>query len=216
MQKLNPRETLDRLIKENNADYSSVSKLLGRNPSYIQQFIKRGTPRKLDEGDRAILARYFRVQESILGAPVEQNHKTSGLVQLPTLNLNEIRSERGLPLSVNDSSDMVFELKWLENLSGRLDPNLAIVYVTDDSMEPTLRSGDQVIVDLDCHYNDFRDGVYALHVHDSFQIRRITADPSGQGYAIVSDNPLYGIWERMPRKLITAIGRVIWIGRKII
>lgn len=216
MQKPNPREMLDKLIKESNTDYSSVSKLLGRNPSYIQQFIKRGTPRKLDEGDRAILARYFRVQERILGAPGEQNHKTSDLVQLPILNLNETRPASGLPLCKNDISDMAFEKNWLQNLSGRLDPNLAVAKVMDDSMEPTLRIGDQVIIDLDYRHDDFRDGVYALHSHETIQLRRIAADPTGQGYAIVCDNPLYGTWEQMPLKGIIAIGRVIWIGRKII
>jgi phage repressor protein C with HTH and peptisase S24 domain len=207
---------LDKLIKEHNADYSSVSKMLGRNPSYIQQFIKRGTPRKLDERDRAILARHFRVQESLLGGPVEQNPRTSDLVQLPILNLEEMRSSRGLAPSADDSTDMVFEMNWLQNLSGRLDPNLAILYVADDSMEPTLRHHDQVIIDLDSSQDELNGGVYAVLAQETFQIRRITAEPTGQGYTIVSDNPLYGMWESIPRQSIKAIGRVIWVGRKIL
>jgi len=43
------REELDRLILKGGYGYASISRLLGRNPAYVQQFIKRGSPRKLDE-----------------------------------------------------------------------------------------------------------------------------------------------------------------------
>jgi hypothetical protein len=64
-----PRRELERLIAERGEDYSSLSRLLGRNAAYIQQFIKRGTPHKLGEEDRRTLARYFGVGESLLGGP---------------------------------------------------------------------------------------------------------------------------------------------------
>ena len=44
-----PRATLDRLIADNGDDYAGLSKLLGRNAAYIQQFIKRGSPKRLPE-----------------------------------------------------------------------------------------------------------------------------------------------------------------------
>ena len=69
----NARIALDRLIAERGENYADLSRLIGRNPAYIQQFIKRGTPRKLDEADRHVLARYFGVAEQMLGgnaAPV--------------------------------------------------------------------------------------------------------------------------------------------------
>src|SRR3546814_7222649 len=36
------REELDRLIQQRRLGYSSISRMIGRNSSYIQQFIKRG------------------------------------------------------------------------------------------------------------------------------------------------------------------------------
>lgn len=61
------RTRLDRLIRESGEDYSSISRMLGRNAAYIQQFIKRGTPRRLSEDDRRTLAGYFQVSEEQLG-----------------------------------------------------------------------------------------------------------------------------------------------------
>lgn len=53
MAKLDPRRALDELIKERGESYSSVSRLLSRNAAYIQQFIKRGSPARLDDSDIA-------------------------------------------------------------------------------------------------------------------------------------------------------------------
>src|SRR3546814_17130380 len=63
------REELDRLIQQRRLGYSSISRMIGRNSSYIQQFIKRGSPRKLDDDDRRTLASFFGVDEQVLGGP---------------------------------------------------------------------------------------------------------------------------------------------------
>lgn len=63
------RDRLDDLIRRAGEDYASLSRRIGRNPAYIQQFIKRGVPRRLNEVDRRALARHFNVPESFLGAP---------------------------------------------------------------------------------------------------------------------------------------------------
>ncbi len=63
------RAALARLIAERGEDYAGLSRLLGRNPAYIQQFIKRGSPRRLAESDRRNPRRYFGVDEAVLGAP---------------------------------------------------------------------------------------------------------------------------------------------------
>jgi len=51
------RAALARLITERGEDYAGLSRLIGRNAAYIQQFIKRGTPRRLAEPDRRISSR---------------------------------------------------------------------------------------------------------------------------------------------------------------
>ncbi|PHQ61699.1 MAG: peptidase S24, partial [Sphingobium sp.] len=87
------RIALDRLIAERGENYADLSRLIGRNPAYIQQFIKRGTPRKLDEDDRRVLARYFGVSEELLGggtpAPVvsARVRGTPAVVSVPRLSL---------------------------------------------------------------------------------------------------------------------------------
>ena len=79
------REELDRLILKGGYGYASISRLLGRNPAYVQQFIKRGSPRKLDDQDRKTLACFFGVDEQVLGGPA--NPVTDGMVEIPVLDV---------------------------------------------------------------------------------------------------------------------------------
>ncbi|MEL7190538.1 MAG: transcriptional regulator, partial [Pseudomonadota bacterium] len=57
------RQRLLDLSQERGASLASLSELLGRNPSYLQQFITKGSPRKLAETDRRTLAQFFGVDE---------------------------------------------------------------------------------------------------------------------------------------------------------
>jgi repressor LexA len=42
-------------------------RLLKRNAAYLQQYLTRGTPRLLAEGDRRLLAKFLRVSDAALG-----------------------------------------------------------------------------------------------------------------------------------------------------
>src|SRR6187200_1774205 len=66
-----PRQVIERLCAERGEDFASLSRMLGKNPAYIQQFVRRGVPRRLKEDERRKLARYFGVAESLLGGPAE-------------------------------------------------------------------------------------------------------------------------------------------------
>ena len=62
------RRLLRDLIHAGGDDYRSLSQWLGRNDAYIQQYLYRGSPRRLAEADRLRLARYFGVADHRLDA----------------------------------------------------------------------------------------------------------------------------------------------------
>ncbi len=66
-----PRVVLERLCTERGEDFAGLSRMLGRNPAYIQQFVRRGVPKRLGEAERRKLARYFSIPESLLGGPAD-------------------------------------------------------------------------------------------------------------------------------------------------
>ena len=62
------RATLVDLAADRGDSLSALSRLIGRNVAYLQQFVYRGTPERLDEADRLVLAQHFQVDERRLGA----------------------------------------------------------------------------------------------------------------------------------------------------
>src|ERR1700761_8237944 len=82
-----PRAVLDRLIRERGEDCASLSRLIGRNPAYVQQFIRRGSPRRLAEADRQRLGRYFGGPEAWLGAaPAPSRPAAPPLLTVPVID----------------------------------------------------------------------------------------------------------------------------------
>lgn len=62
------RATVERLVADRGLDLSTASRMIGRNPAYLQQFIRRGSPRRLPEEERLRLAIALDVDERELGA----------------------------------------------------------------------------------------------------------------------------------------------------
>ncbi len=54
------------LVAERQVSLAAASRAIGRNHSYLQQFIKRGTPRRLPEEIRYALANFLDVDERAL------------------------------------------------------------------------------------------------------------------------------------------------------
>ena len=65
------RANLLDLANERGASLAGLSTLIGRNASYLQQYIRKGSPKKLEEQDRRTLAKFFGVDETRLGAPAD-------------------------------------------------------------------------------------------------------------------------------------------------
>ena len=61
------REALKRLSAARGESLAELSRMLRRNDAYLQQFVGRGTPRRLAEDDRRLLARHFGVDAAELG-----------------------------------------------------------------------------------------------------------------------------------------------------
>lgn len=223
METIDPRAVLERLIQERGETYGAVSKLLGRNPAYIQQFVKRGTPRKLDEADRRLLARYFGVDERLLGAPEEPAwHKErergpgrrDGLVAVPRLALGASAGAGSLQEDAPVIGTFSFDRRWVRALGGRPDM-LSIIRVDGESMQPTLSDGDDIMVDRSDGVARLRDGIYVLRMDGVLMVKRVALAPGLGRFSVRSDNPLYPTWEDVDPDLVSIIGRVIWTGRRI-
>jgi len=207
-----PRAVLEQLIADNNDDYAGLSKLVGRNAAYIQQFIKRGTPKRLPEIERGILARYFGVDEKMLGG-VASSATKAGLCLIPKL---AIGASAG-PGSINDAEALAgkigFDEKWLRKQG--LEPSkLSLIRVDGDSMAPTLNHGDDIMVDNKAAQASLREGIHVIRLDDVLMVKRLAKGPAGR-ISVLSDNPAYPDWPDVDGASISIIGRVVWAGRRL-
>jgi len=62
------RATLRQLAVRHKVSLAELSRVVGRNPAYIHQFLAKGSPERLPEDERLALAMFFGVDERVLGA----------------------------------------------------------------------------------------------------------------------------------------------------
>jgi Peptidase S24-like len=208
------RAALERLIEERGEDYAGLSRLIGRNPAYIQQFIKRGSPRRLAERDRRLLARYFAVEESRLGGPAE-SAQGGGLVPVPRLAVDASAGAGAFDGEERPRAHIAFDPAWLRRLARGSPEQLSIIRVAGDSMAPTLGDGDEILVDRGDAGERLRDGIYVLRIDDALVVKRVALNPAARALSIRSDNPAYPGWPDCDPAAIDVVGRVVWAGRKI-
>ena len=210
-----PRLMLEQLCRERGEDFAGLSRMLGRNPAYIQQFVRRGVPRRLGEVERGKLARYFGVPESVFGGP-EEDGASAGLA---VVCRHPVRVSAGPGAVAGEESGrpyLAFDERWLRQLTPTPPGKLSIVRVEGDSMAPTLDPGDDVLVDTAACSEPLRDGIYVLRIDGALLVKRLALNPVRRRVTIQSDNPAYPDWPDCPLDEIHCIGRVIWAGRRIV
>jgi len=211
MSKSDPRERLLELAGARGVSLSQLSALIGKNSSYLQQFVRKGSPRKLDELHRLTLARFFGVEESELGAPEEissmQPRKAGRRewIDVPRLALGASAGPGAFPSEEQPVGAFRFSAIWLRG--NGLDPAmLSAIRVTGDSMDPTLKDGDEILVDRTPR--PLRDGIHVVRLEDALLVKRLDTGRPGK-LALISDNPAYRTVELAPEEA-EVIGRVVW------
>ncbi len=108
---------------------------------------------------------------------------------------------------------LAFRKDWIQRHGN--PKNMSLIRVTGDSMEPTLWSGDIVLVDHNRSFIDPQGGIYAIHVDGEIMIKRLQLIFTTKKLMIISDNkdkyqPIEAETEQ-----IHINGKVIWFGREI-
>ncbi len=215
MAEVDGRAALARLIEERGEDYAGLSRLIGRNPAYIQQFIKRGSPRRLAEADRRILARYFGVAETALGALEAAPGAGAGLRPVPRLDVDAAAGAGAFDGDERSGGHIAFDPAWLRRVARGAPEQLSIIRVAGDSMAPTLADGDDILVDRGDAAPRLRDGIYVLRIEGALVVKRLAFNPAARTLSIRSDNPAWPGWPDCDPAAVDVVGRVVWAGRRL-
>lgn len=185
---------------------ASLSRLIGRNAAYLQQFVTRGTPRRLAESDRRKLARYLGIAESALGGPT-----VDGLVAVGRVDVGAAAGN-GRAVEVERRSVLLLDPALLRRLGARADM-ASTVRVEGASMQPSLFDGDEILVDAARRVIGARGGIFVFRNDGLLAVKRLHA--VGSDVEIISDNPDFPA-RTVPAARIDVVGRVIWLHRALI
>jgi phage repressor protein C with HTH and peptisase S24 domain len=225
------RVKLLQLIRDHDTDMKAVSKAIGKNSAYMQQFLFRGTPRVLPDDVRLSLAEHFGIDGDGLTHRLTlprdgRFRKESVATTTPSLPDNvlaipeiDVRAAAG-PGALNEDHPETLGTWYLpadllqHELRAR-SGDVRLMSVRGDSMWPTLGDGDRILVDLS-HKAPSPPGIFVLWDGFGLVAKRVDRIPGGEQPRIrlVSDNKAYPPYDCDVQDL-NVIGRVIWAGKKL-
>lgn len=207
------RDRLLQLAEENRVSLAALSGMLGRNPSYLQQYVRKGSPRKLEEQDRRRLAEFFGVSELELGADIDpvalRRGESDDFIQVPRLALDASAGPGSFSAEEISFDSYRFSRRWLREM-GLEGADLTAIRVEGDSMEPLLRSGDEIFVDRNKRAGE---GVHVVRIGDALHVKQVQASAPGR-MKLISANDAYAPIE-LAHADVEVIGRVVWKGGRI-
>ncbi|PKN35617.1 MAG: hypothetical protein CVU61_02000 [Deltaproteobacteria bacterium HGW-Deltaproteobacteria-19] len=219
-----PQKLSERVIwlrKERGFNQQEAAKALAINYSTYQN-IEYGRNKPNSENARKIVDLYGCTLEWLLsgtGQPFSLTRDQSAVPDFPPEDFVLVRQVRGQisaggGLSPDNAVDLMlaFRKDWITR-KGKPE-NMSLIKVQGDSMEPTLLSGDLVLVDHNKTSIAPQGGIYAISINHEIMIKRVQIlFPEGR-LRIISDNKQYEPIEA-PADHVRVNGKVIWYGREL-
>ncbi len=124
----------------------------------------------------------------------------------------EISAGGGLIADNTVELRIAFRREWIERKGD--STKMSITRVKGDSMEPTLMSGDIVLIDHARNFVDPHGGIYAVAFGNEIMVKRIQILFPSEKLRVISDNPKYQPADVDPAS-VAINGKVIWFGREL-
>lgn len=164
----------------------------------IRSYFKKGVIPSADKAAR--LAEYFGVdlewlvtgEQSDRSIPEGKEVKGGNVVNVPYYR--DVYASAGFGNDVANEEYVQFLMP--ANVLPYVTHTFSVINVMGDSMMPTLRPNERVVVDTGIRtYND--SGIYVLRWDGCLYIKRLEKEPRGPLH-IISDNPHSPSWELIP------------------
>lgn len=114
------------------------------------------------------------------------------------------------------STALMFREDWVKTELDAKPSDLCLISVRGNSMEPTLRASDTILIDLRTKVPDC-EGIYVLRMGEVVLVKNLQLLP-GAILHVSSDNPAFKSFSIKLEDVgeeVAIIGRVVWVGRKI-
>ena len=201
---------------------------IGRSPSYLHQYLERGTPKALGHADAESLAKMLGCKASELRhaqaprrRPQKRRRRTAPPPGAPLVAIPEMAVEAAAGPGALNEEFAAEKARWylpegMIRHEGDADPgSLRVLRARGDSMEPLISDGDRLLVDLARRTPGHRrDGRPVGRLRAGGQARRgAAASRAAQPPPPLRPTPNTSPIPASPRRP-HIVGRVVWTVRK--
>ncbi|MEQ1889728.1 MAG: S24 family peptidase [Alphaproteobacteria bacterium] len=122
-------------------------------------------------------------------------HRSAGgggadtFILVPQYDVQAAAGAGAIPADEGPLGFLSFRRDWVRRTLGANPASLAVITATGDSMEPTVRQGDLLLIDLS-QAGVTENGVYVLEREGALLVKRLQFTLEG-GLLVHSDNPVY-------------------------
>lgn len=210
------RKRLEQHILEQGRTFRCVSLKIGRKDSYIQQYIKYGFPKRLNEVDRKKICQLLNInEEELIDDELTQNNINPP--KLPNMDEECLNTEDFITIDIYEprpntnfekciTGRMALNYKEFPSICGTTPHNLRMLRINTDNMSPTLATNS--LITYDTGISEYTgDGIYVIEQDNFVQIKRIQR-ANNKLYIIKNDNPHYQDVE-CPASMLKIIGKAI-------
>ena len=199
-----------------------ASRALGRNDAYLQQYLYRGSPKRLPEELRHQLAALLAVDHHSLvpATDVAANARSTTDPTVPFFPVHASAGGGALNRSENQDGHFSFPQAVLRGITSSPQAELRMITITGDSMTPTLEHGDIVMVDCAQTWPS-PPGIFILDDGVGLVAKRLDLIASGTSTTgrmhhlqITSENTQYARYQRDIDE-VHIVGRVVWFARAL-
>lgn len=193
------RKRLGERITSTGHTFREISLKIGRKDSYIQQFVKYGFPRRLNEVDRKRICLVLGMDERELidddlvynsaSVPDIVQVRKRNITEQNYINIDVTQTAGNLMDSRQIIGKMSLNYKDFNQFLGSNALNLKAIRITNDSMFPTLPTETLVFYKENIKEYD-GEGIYVIEYHEGIQIKRIQRTGINK-YLLMTDNQLY-------------------------
>ena len=224
------RLRLKDLLRRNDLTLKAASLAIGRNGTYLQQYVDRGVPAVLGYRDSETLGKMLGCDPSELRHEVAPKRRPvkrrpprtpAALPGAPLVAVREVTVEvsAGAGAFAEEFVSETALWHWPENMirheAGSEPENLRILRVRGNSMEPELRDGDRIVVDVSRRLPAFVlwDGIGLVVKHVEVARGDAVDDDEPPRLRLISANPDYAPYTCLAQDA-HILGKVLWAVRR--
>ncbi len=223
------RQKIRDLLWQRGLTMKEASAAIGRSPSYLHQFITRGTPKALGHADAGNLAKLLgckaselRLSEPPRRRPQKRRRRRTApppgapLVAIPEMAVEAAAGPGALNEEFVDEKARWYLPEGMIRHEGDADPGtLRVLRARGDSMEPLISDGDRLVVDL-ARRTPGTGEMAVLWDGSGLVVKRVEVMPHAEppSLRLHSANPEYEPYSCLADEA-HIVGKVVWTVRKM-